>query len=392
MSDIVLSGWSAVSPYGLGADDLSTGLAAGDCAVRPMVSGVDGGPYPRAALIPDFDVKQVLGRKGTRAMDRVTALTVATVGAVLSAHGDDASGEQQSMALVLGTSSGSYQSIIDFTLSSLTGDRPYLVDPAQFPNTVMNRAAGQSAIWYGLKGPNATVSGGRLAGLLALNYAQRLCRRGRAETVLCGAVEEFSTERSWIDWHAAGRPDPAVSAAPGEGCAMFVVESGAVADRAGRTRLADVAGLGFAAFHPGMDPAQALADCVRSTLDRNGASAADIALVAPNGTAGPLAAPERAAVDAVLGRGDWAEVPTSPLLGDLSAASAAFQIAAVLAAAARVVADGDARADGATTATGLVLVTSMDPAGTVGCALLRVPVSGPNHSSSRQPQQKETVA
>jgi 3-oxoacyl-[acyl-carrier-protein] synthase II len=385
MSGIVLSGWSAVSPFGLGADTLSTGLAGGDTAVRPVGAEIDGGPYPRAALIPDFDVKQVLGRKGTRAMDRVTALTVTTVGAVLSAYGDDSSDEQGSMALVLGTSSGSYQSIIDFTLSSLTGDRPYLVDPAQFPNTVMNRAAGQSAIWYGLKGPNATVSGGRLAGLLALNYAQRLCRRGRAETVLCGAVEEFSTQRSWIDWHAAGRPDPAVSAAPGEGCAMFLVEPGTVADRAGRTRLADVVGLGFAAFHPGMDPAQALADCVRSTLGRHGVTAADIALVAPNGTPGPLAGPERSAVDAVLGRTDWAEVPTSALLGDLSAASAAFQIAAVLSAADRV------RRGGGTPATPLVLITSIDPAGTVGCALLRVPVSVPN-PSSRAPQQKETVA
>ncbi|MEK8171048.1 beta-ketoacyl synthase N-terminal-like domain-containing protein [Streptomyces sp. M19] len=89
---------------------------------------------------------------------------------------------------------------------SLVGDRPFYVDPARFPNTVLNSAAGRSAIWHRLKGPNATVAGGHATGLLALRYAMRLQRAGRATTVVCGAVEEFSSARAWLEWHA--RTDP----------------------------------------------------------------------------------------------------------------------------------------------------------------------------------------
>ncbi|GIF02265.1 beta-ketoacyl synthase N-terminal-like domain-containing protein [Paractinoplanes rishiriensis] len=367
--NIVLSVWSAVSPFGLGAAPLDTGLAAGASAVRAVPDGVDSGPFPQAGLVPSFDAATVLGRKGTRAMDRVTALTVATAGLVLRADGEPDPAETAAMALVLGTSAGSYQSIVDFTASSLTGDRPYLVDPARFPNTVMNRAAGQSAIWYGIKGPNATVAGGRLTGLLALNYAVRLCRRGRASTVLCGAVEELTAQRCWIDWHAGGRPDPATVAPPAEGCAMFLVEPASVAARHGRTPLLELAGLGFGATPAGGDPATALAGCIRSTLDRHRIETPDIALLAPGCLPGAPAAAERTALDQILGTSATGrtEVRTGSVLGDTSAASAAFQVAGVLAATGR----------GELPPGGLALITSIDPSGTVGCAVLRAPARIP---------------
>ncbi|MCA2215093.1 beta-ketoacyl synthase N-terminal-like domain-containing protein [Jidongwangia harbinensis] len=364
---IVLSAWSAVSPFGLGAAEFDGGLASGASAVRAVPDGVDSGPFPQAGLVPSFDPAAVLGRKGTRAMDRVTALTVATAGMVLAADGEPDPDQTAAMGLVLGTSAGSYQSIMDFTASSMTGERPYLVDPARFPNTVMNRAAGQSAIWYGIKGPNATVSGGRLAGLLALNYAVRLCRRGRATTVLCGAVEELTAQRCWIDWHAGGRPDPVTAVPPGEGCAMFLVEPAGVAARHGRVPLLELAGIGFGAVPAGGDPAAALTDCIARTLDRNGIAVPDIALLAPGCPPGSAAATERVAVRAALGRADLPEARTGTVLGDTSAASAAFQVAGVLVAAGRT----DLPAGS------LALVTSIDPGGTVGCAVLRVPAPAP---------------
>jgi hypothetical protein len=170
--------------------------------------------------VPDFQVRAVLGKKGTRSMDRVTGLAITTVGRLLDdapRNREVATGE--SAALVLGTTIGSVQSQMDFVRDSFTGERPYLVDPARFPNAVMNCAAGQSAIWHRLKGPNTTIAGGRAAGLYALNYTRRLLRFGRAGTVLCGAVEEFSTERSWLGRHtreAEGATDPRPAGEAGE--------------------------------------------------------------------------------------------------------------------------------------------------------------------------------
>ncbi|MEU3504322.1 beta-ketoacyl synthase N-terminal-like domain-containing protein, partial [Streptomyces hundungensis] len=205
--DLVFSAWSALSPYGTGREAYRAGLAAGANAQAPLDPSHHPGPYQQAALVPEFSPAGALGKKGTRTMDRLTALAVAAYGQLLQECGPDVVEHPERLALVLGTGHGSVQSIMDFTRDSLTGERPYLVDPARFPNTVMNRMAGQSAIWHGIKGPNTTVAGGWLTGLLALGYAARLHRGGHCDRVLCGAAEEYSTQRAWLEWHAAAEAE-----------------------------------------------------------------------------------------------------------------------------------------------------------------------------------------
>ncbi|MEU5993609.1 beta-ketoacyl synthase N-terminal-like domain-containing protein [Spirillospora sp. NPDC047418] len=354
---LVISGWSAISAFGLGADAFAAGLRGGRAGVRPFAAGAGIGPFECGGTVPDFTAADVLGKKGTRSMDRVTALTVAATGLLLESAGPGPTGDPDRVGLVLGTGSGSVQSIMDFTRDGLTGDKPYHVDPALFPNTVMNRMAGQSAIWHGLRGPNATVAAGALTGLSALNYTARLQRCGHAETMLCGAAEELTPRRAWLEWRATGGEAPP----PGEGCAMFLLERAADAARGGRTPLAAVLGFGFAAAGPDLPLRDAMVRCVRRALDRAGRTAADVRLVAPSDAEGPEGKEERAALDEVLG-GGVAAVHCREAIGDTGAASAAFQLAAVLAAAPE--------------RPGAVLVTSVDRAeGTAGCALFDLPAA-----------------
>ncbi|MEU9387856.1 3-oxoacyl-ACP synthase, partial [Streptomyces sp. NPDC048279] len=84
---LVVSGWSATSPYGLGAGPFTEGVRNKRTAVRTGDGAADLGPYERAGRIPGFDIRAVLGRKGTRAMDRATALAVATAGLLLEQAG-----------------------------------------------------------------------------------------------------------------------------------------------------------------------------------------------------------------------------------------------------------------------------------------------------------------
>ena len=354
MDSLVMSGWSVASPFGLGAGPFTAGLGAG----RRPVSAPDAGPFGEACVIPGFDVAAVLGAKGTRAMDRATGIAVAGVGMLLDEYGGAAPGRPGDVGLVLGTGSGSVQSIIDFTRESMTGEKPYSVDPARFPNTVMNRAAGQSAIWHGLKGPNATVAGGAATGLLALNYAVRLLRRGRCETILCGAVEEFSEHRGWLAWNAGQRDEPL-----GEGCAIFLLEPAENAVRAGRTPLATVLGSRFAAFGEVEEAGRSLAGCVTGLLERLGLRADDVRLVVDSGAPGVLGERERAGIAAAIGAGA-VRLPCRELLGDLAAASASFQLATALAAASRSPAPAPAPE--------VVLVTTVDRDGVAGCTVLRL--------------------
>jgi 3-oxoacyl-[acyl-carrier-protein] synthase II len=387
----VISAWAAVSPLGLHGADFATGLRSGRRAGKPLDPEEWSVPFHEACLVPDFHIKQILGRKGTRSMDRATGLAVTAIGQLLTderpgaaaerpgaaagagdrATGERATGERpagerlsgvgESTGVALGTSTGSAQSIMDFTRDSLVGERPFFVDPARFPNTVMNCAAGQTAIWHGFKGPNTTIAGGRATGLLTLQYALRLQRAGRATTVLCGAVEEFSSARAWLEWHS--RADGDTAAVLGEGAAVWLLEPAATAREHGRGGLVEVAGLEFGFATDAGRARTVLADVVRRLLDRTDAEPGRIWAVADSQAPGAEGEAERAALAEVLDGHVPLRVSAADSIGDTYAASAAFQITAVLALAER-----------AETAPGsLALVTSVDRDGVVGAALFRSP-------------------
>ncbi|WP_062214284.1 beta-ketoacyl synthase N-terminal-like domain-containing protein [Streptomyces sp. NBRC 109706] len=354
----VITAWTAVSPFGIGRAAFADGLREGRQTVAPLDDEWQAAAET-ACLVPDFRVREVLGKKGTRSMDRVTGLAITAVSRLL----DDSPrnrrvGTGEEAALVLGTTTGSVQSQMDFTRDSLTGEKPYFVDPARFPNAVMNCAAGQSAIWHQLKGPNTTIAGGHAAGLYALNYARRLLRFGRARTVLCGAVEEFSHARSWLDKHT-NDAEPGAVAPSGEGCGLLLVERGGSADP-DQPVLAEVLAVEMGiAVDGAVRPA--LRSCLERALRRAEVGVEEIWAVATGEAPGRAGEEEWASVEETVGGAVPSRVPQTPLIGDTGAAAAAFQIAGVL-----------ARAENDPEATGRVgLITSVDRDGAVGCTLLR---------------------
>ena len=261
-------------------------------------------------------------------MDRVTGLAITAVSAIGGTHDRDT-------ALVLGTTGGSLRSAMNFSRASLTAERPFDVDPAVIPSVVMNCAAGHCAIWHGITGPNTTIAGGRAAGLLGLAYARRLLRAGRASTVLCGAAEEYSAERSWLTRH-----DTQVV---GEGAAMLRLESS-------HARTANP-----------LATVLAVGTTVQGVLERSGVRADEVWAVIAGSDA------ERDALAPLFGAAALERVPlVAELAGDTGAVSAVFGIAAALA-----VADGTATLP-APDGPRFAVVTAADPSGATAAAVLRV--------------------
>jgi 3-oxoacyl-[acyl-carrier-protein] synthase II len=355
---LVLSAWSTLSPYGAGADLFTDGIRSGRSAIRPLDREAFPGPFERGGVLADFSPVGFLGKRGTRSMDRLTAIAVSTLGLLVEQCGPDLTVDAERVGLVLGTGSGSVQSIMDFTRDSLAGEKPYHVDPALFPNTVMNKAAGQSAIWHGIKGPNTTITGDWATGLLALSYAIRLVRGGHCDRVLCGAVEEHSTQRAWLEWHSGANAGTAPALA--EGGAFFLLEPLGDALRAGRTPAARVLATRFRGFTDPADARSALSACVSSALEQAGVRGQDVRVVAPSAAEGQVGTDEEAAVNDVLGGASPRWVRCRPLIGDASSVSVGFQMAAALSVAGEgPFGDGD-----------LALITTIDRDGMVGCALL----------------------
>ncbi|MCR3719791.1 MULTISPECIES: beta-ketoacyl synthase N-terminal-like domain-containing protein [Prauserella salsuginis group] len=378
MTGAVITAWSAISACGIGA--AAHRAAYGDPARRPPPTPV-GDPVPgEAHVAADFDVTEALGPKGTSSMDRCSGIAVAVAAEPLTAgQRAHAVPEGSVTGVVLGTTSGSAQTQLDFTRESLTRSKPYRVNPALMPFALMNSAAGQTAIWHGLTGPNTTIAGGRMSGLSTLRYGARLLATGRADAVLCGAVEEYGPARQWL---ADQRTPAAAGRRPlGEGGAVLLLEPAADDPLAasgdgahhqdahhrdahhqdanhhdangagGRTPLAELLGVDTR-VDVDDDPAAALDACIRRTLDRAGLTGGDVGAVAVSGPPGPLAGAERDAVARTAARADVRD--PGEILGDTGAAAGPFQVTLLL------------------DRPGVALVTAVDEDGTVGCGLLRV--------------------
>jgi 3-oxoacyl-[acyl-carrier-protein] synthase II len=332
----VVTGWGVLSSAGTGREPLGEVVAGERPAATASADGFDL-PLPWAAVhaVPDFDIRKTLGRKGTGSYDRSTGLAVVACAQALADSGlvvDDS--RRGRIGITLGTTVGSLRSTSDYSRETLVEDKPYMVNPMLFPNTVMNCATGQAAIRLGLKGVNATVAGGEVAFFSALRYAGNALANGYAGAVLTGAVEELTPHSAWLA--AAGRPD-AGSPPVGEAAAVFLVESAEQADAAGRAARAEVLAVstGFAP-EPACDAlTTALAGCVRRVLRTAGLTPSDVHTLATGGT-GVGARDEaelRAVADGLDGRdlGDLRHITVTGLLGDCQAATGALQLAAVLA-------------------------------------------------------------
>src|SRR5579871_1487586 len=97
------------------------------------------------------------------------------------------------VGLVLGTMFGSMHTISQFDRQALGGG-PSCASPLDFANTVINSAAGQTAIWHKLRGINSTIATGATSGLMAIGYATDLIQSGRQTAVLAGGTDEFCFE------------------------------------------------------------------------------------------------------------------------------------------------------------------------------------------------------
>lgn len=368
MTTPVITAWAAVSPYGMTEEDFRAGLRAGPAATTALEAG--SGPHADGYLVPDFDVRSVLGRKGTRSMDRVSALAVATVRQLLAASGTSAAGfVADDAAVVLGTTTGSAKSMMDITRDTLIHEKPFYIDASRIPNAIMNSAAAQCAIWHGLRGPNVTVAGGKVAGLIALRYATRLIRANRATMVICGGAEEHSIERAWLEFH--GAPDDEICSPLGEGCAVMLVQSVEAAAEAAQDAQdapevhCDVLAIELT-VHAVTDIRESVTRCLRRALDSAAIGAAEVWAVSAAPASGRAGAQERLAVTDVLVGESTRALWMDGFWGDAGAVSAGFLIG-VLQAEFALAFTGD---DSPEPRIGVVVAVDRD--GLAGAAVLRI--------------------
>jgi len=291
-----ITGFGVVSPLGIGRDDFLDGMRRGAGAAKEGPRGpgeaLDIAEYAgvRIAEVPGFDATKYLGDKGLRSLDRLTKLLlVATRLAVHDAGlkkdgawlpvADGAPSWPERTGMVVSNAYGSLAAINELDRVALLEDRRY-INPARFPLTVSNSAAGYASIWEEIRALNVSVSDGNCGSLDAVACADMFLEHARADALLVGGFEAL-TEALPLAFHRLGIAGVCL----GEGAALVVLEPRESARARGAEVLAEVTGYGTAFIAPEPEgalvraSAEALERAVASALADAGIAAGDVDVV-----------------------------------------------------------------------------------------------------------------
>lgn len=350
----VVTGMGVVSPLGDTPARIGAALGAGQSGVAPVeLFATDGLRCHEAGEVRSFSARTYLGDGNLRPLDRTAQLAASAAQLALRSSGWTAERlAEDEVGLALGTMFGSVHTISEFDRRALTAG-PLYAQPMAFANSVINAAAGQTAIWHGLRGVNSTVSGGTASGLQALIYAADLIRDGRARTILAGGADELCFE-SYYGFYRTGRMAGASNGhgpmavpfdarrngfALGEGAALLVLEEAGAARARGAEVLAEVAGRGMSYdVSRGADPARsvrAVARAIRAALDSAGLEPGriDAASTSANGSVAGDRAEILGIAEVFGGELPGAGLPVTAvksMLGEALGASGALQAVALL--------------------------------------------------------------
>jgi len=195
MKRVVVTGLGIIGSNGIGKRPFFEAVFNGVSGIRPVsLFDTQGVKSKTAGEITDFKPEEFLGPKGLRTLDRSTKLLMCAAKLALDDAGIEAPVQNGAgIGMSIGNTLGSLHSVCDFDRESIR-EGPRYVNPALFPNTVINSPASQVSIKFGIRDFNVTLSGGFCASIHAIKYAVDFLRLARATIVLAGGVEELCLE------------------------------------------------------------------------------------------------------------------------------------------------------------------------------------------------------
>lgn len=359
---IVVTGLGMISPLGNTVDDSWQSLIAGKSGIGKISSfDSEGFATQISGQVKDFDITQYdLTSKDARKIDIFLQYALAaSYQAMKDAKLDNNLETQQVDANRIGVAVGSGIggiSTIEKTCLDIENKGPRRVSPFFIPATVVNMAAGNIAIKYGLKGPNFAIATACTTGTHNIGYGARTIAYGDADIMVVGGAE-MATCAAGVGGFAAARAmstrndEPEKASRPwdkdrdgfvlGDGAGVLVLEEYEHAKKRGATIYAELAGFGMSddAHHitsPPEDGSGAQA-AMQNALNDAGMSAEQVQYINAHGTstdAGDIA--ETSAVRGLFGvHADKVAVSstksmTGHLLGAAGAIEAIFTIKAII--------------------------------------------------------------
>lgn len=328
---ISITGYGAVTSFGLGVDALWSSLLEGRSGARELQGPVWQELPVRIAAPVTVDLEAELGHSRARQLDRSQQLAlIAAAEAWRDADSPDV--EPERLAVVAGTGVGGVNTLLgqDDVLEARGARR---VSPRAVPMLMPNGAAAQLSIEYGAKAGAFTPASACASGAEAITIAARLIACDEADVVIAGGTESavvpltmaaFAQARAL----ATADGDPATVSRPfsadrrgfllGEGAGIVVLERADHADAKGARTHATLAGWAVTsdAYHiTATEPSGAQQiRAIRGSLERAGLTPSDVDHINAHATGtlvGDLS--EATAIEEVLGTGVPVTAPKSSI-------------------------------------------------------------------------------
>jgi 3-oxoacyl-(acyl-carrier-protein) synthase len=229
ISNIVVTGYSAISAAGIGTAAILELFRTGGDALMAMPADVLGSEGYRWGKVEGFKASQFMPPMKARKMDRCSQFAVAMTGLALKDAGLDLqSMHPERVGIALGSGFCGVSTSAEFLNGYFSGGVEGMI-PMIFPNTVPNSPASNASIEHGFKGPNVTLVQRFCSAESAFMMACRFIEEGRADVMLTGGSDEMI---ALIIKGISAMGQLTRSSVPfGEGCGVIVLESAAHAAR-----------------------------------------------------------------------------------------------------------------------------------------------------------------
>ncbi len=196
MRRVVITGMGIVSPVGTGVENVWKNILAGKSGVRKIDSFEVSDLASQIAGIPqigtadgqcNFDA--VIEPREQRKLDKCILYgLVAADEAIKDAGLDNYQGDKSRIGVSVGSGIGGLNTIYDNCIELHEGG-PRRVSPFFIPKGIINMAAGNISIKYGLKGPNISAVTACATGAHSIGEAARMIKYGDADIMVCGGTE-----------------------------------------------------------------------------------------------------------------------------------------------------------------------------------------------------------
>ena len=305
---VVITGLGLVTPLGIGVEETWTALCGGKSGIGEITrfdaSGFD---TKIAGEVKDFHPEDFLPKKESKRTQSFIAYAVAASRMALEDSGlkIDKTNENR-IGVLTGCGLGGLQ-MLEQTAAILKKKGPKRVSPFFIPMMIGNMAPGMISIYFGAKGPNASIATACAAGTHAIGDAFKIIKRGGADAMVTGGVESVITPTCIAGFNAmralsVRNHEPEKASRPfdrdrdgfvvGEGCGILILETLEAALKRGARIYAEVCGYGMSGdgFHmaaPAPD-GEGAARCMAAAIDDAGISYNAIDYINAHGTSTQL--------------------------------------------------------------------------------------------------------